>query len=283
MKETWLQNRFPSLYQQGWNLFAKEMGDGKSDCTLYGFIDPAHEKKNLLLLHGLGTSWNSWVNSVEKFTDTYNVYIFDMPWNCAQPCPFLTLEELVDWTLAMLKKAGISTPIVMTHSYAGIVMLNALGKMETGFIDKLAICSLSWMCGGSEENIVHLLNTFLDNIFELVYSSILAGIRPETEPDTIRYMCERVMATLDRQTLRDYLNIGHQDALPFPAKLDIPLVLIAGEDDFLAPKEDSIAVNQKIKGSQYICIPKAKHFPMVEAKEAFYEVVRRFCKEQSIS
>jgi pimeloyl-ACP methyl ester carboxylesterase len=123
----------------------------------------------------------------------------------------------------------------------------------------------------------------VNNFNELIYSSLMSGIRPGTDPDIINHMCKRVSETLDQNIIRDYFDIGHQEAQLFPEKVDIPILLIAGEDDFLAPKEDSIYINQKIKGSQYICIPKSKHFPMAEAKEAFYEIIHRFCKEQSIS
>jgi pimeloyl-ACP methyl ester carboxylesterase len=246
---------------------------------LFGFVDPARNRPNMVLLHGLGTSWNTWANSVGEFAGEYNVYILDMPWNCSRPCPFQTLTELAEWTLAVLKIAKIPQPIVMTHSYGGIIILNALATMEAGMIAKLIVCSLGWMCGGSEADKAHLLNMFLTNFYDLVYSSLMAGIRPGTAPDTIRHMCDRVMETLDQQTLRNYFDIGHHDAQAFPEKLPFPTLFIAGEDDFLAPKEDSIRINRELKGSQYVCIPKAKHFPMVEAKEAFYEVVRRFCSE----
>jgi pimeloyl-ACP methyl ester carboxylesterase len=277
LKDTLLQNRFPLLYKYGWDLFSKEIRNGKSSCTLYGFVNLLKNKKNMLLLHGLGTSWNTWANSVEEFSTEYNVYIFDMPWNCSLPCPFLTIEELVEWTISIIKMAKIPNPIVLTHSYGGIIMLNALNKMELGMIDKLAVSSLGWMCGGSEDDKNHLLETFLNNFFDLVHHSILSGIRPGTKPDTIRHMCDRVMEALDQNILRDYFNIGHHEALPFPEKIDIPILFIAGEDDFLAPKEDSILINKKLKGSQYVCIPGAKHFPMVEKKEAFYEIIKSFC------
>jgi pimeloyl-ACP methyl ester carboxylesterase len=278
LRESWLQNRFPALHREGWTLFDNEIGYEKSACTVYGFVNPASNRPNMLLLHGLGTSWNTWANSVTEFADEYNVYILDMPWNCSRPCPFQTLAELTEWTLGVLKIAKIAQPVVMTHSYGGIIMLNALTKLEAGTIAKLIVCSLGWMCGGSERDKGHLLTMFLTHFYDLVYSSLMAGIRPGTAPDTIHHMCNRVMETLDRQILGNYFDIGHQDALPFPEQLHFPILLIAGEDDFLAPKEDSIRINRELKGSQYVCIPKAKHFPMVEAKEAFYEVVRRFSR-----
>jgi proline iminopeptidase len=65
------------------------------------------------------------------------------------------------------------------------------------------------------------------------------------------------------------------------AALDIPTLIIVGEDDFICSPASARFIHGKINDSTLLVIEKAGHFPWLEQPEAFFEGIRSFLKTNS--
>jgi pimeloyl-ACP methyl ester carboxylesterase len=68
------------------------------------------------------------------------------------------------------------------------------------------------------------------------------------------------------------------DTTPFLEKINLPVLIMAGEDDKLTPPELSKAMHSKIKNSQLQIIPDAGHMSNIENSNEFNKYLLNFLK-----
>jgi pimeloyl-ACP methyl ester carboxylesterase len=59
-------------------------------------------------------------------------------------------------------------------------------------------------------------------------------------------------------------------------ELEIPVLVITGDDDRVVPTEDSIRLAQEIPGAELVVIPSCGHLPHEECPQAFLQAVEGF-------
>ncbi|CFJ38550.1 Putative hydrolase%2C alpha/beta fold [Mycobacterium tuberculosis] len=75
-------------------------------------------------------------------------------------------------------------------------------------------------------------------------------------------------------------SLFHADQTPLLASIQVPTLLICGEDDGVTPVPESEIVHQGIKGSTLKLIPRAGHLCYMEQPEQFNALVRSFVEER---
>jgi pimeloyl-ACP methyl ester carboxylesterase len=89
----------------------------------------------------------------------------------------------------------------------------------------------------------------------------LVGIMSEFHPDGVRAM----LHALAEADLRDVLP-----------RIDVPTLLLYGEEDQRSPRTVAEEMHSRIPGSTLVLIPKVGHQSNVEAAERFNAEVRHF-------
>ncbi len=77
----------------------------------------------------------------------------------------------------------------------------------------------------------------------------------------------------------DFLACDRFDVMNEVEKIDLPALILCGEDDQLTPVKYSQFLNNRIKSSKLEVLPSAGHMVMMEAPQAFNEKVREFILE----
>jgi len=80
---------------------------------------------------------------------------------------------------------------------------------------------------------------------------IMAAARPEGVAAALRGLAER------------------PDSRPVLAKIDVPTLIVVGEEDVITPPALAEAMHAGIKGSRLAVIPGAGHLPNLETPDAF--------------
>lgn len=278
-----LQGKSPQFLLRRGDLIAKQIISGNISCNLFSCANPLKGKKNLVLIHGLGNAWSFWMNNIADFSELFNVYIYDMPWNCNQPCPFETFEQVSDWVFEVFKKANIMEPILLAHSYGAAVALSMALKANSAFFSKQILCSILWMPEDLVEQRIQRLKAFLPKYKDFVYAGVLASVRPNTQSDIVLRIYEKALEVMDHKTVIQYLNLLCERGESFFYRVDTPTLFITGAADDIVPIGDSVWLSKQLRNSWHFSIPESKHFPMVEAKEDFHETVQKFCSGQAFA
>jgi pimeloyl-ACP methyl ester carboxylesterase len=77
----------------------------------------------------------------------------------------------------------------------------------------------------------------------------------------------------------DFSACDKFDAMKEVEKIDLPALIVCGEDDALTPVLYSQFLHSRIKGSKLEVLPNAGHMVMMESAQAFNEKVRKFIEE----
>lgn len=63
------------------------------------------------------------------------------------------------------------------------------------------------------------------------------------------------------------------DSVPTLSKIDVPVLLVCGDQDPISPPQEMEGLAREIKGSTFVKIESAAHLSNVEQPEAFNEAV----------
>jgi pimeloyl-ACP methyl ester carboxylesterase len=66
-------------------------------------------------------------------------------------------------------------------------------------------------------------------------------------------------------------------------ELDLPVLVVTGEDDQVVPTEESVQAAEDIPGAQLAVFPDCGHVPNEECPEAFLDAVEPFLARVGVS
>ena len=78
--------------------------------------------------------------------------------------------------------------------------------------------------------------------------------------------------------MKTFAEADLRDVLP---RIDVPTLLLCGEDDVRAPRPVWKALHSGIRGSKLVLIPDVGHVIDIEAPERFNAEVKEFLRAQS--
>jgi len=251
----------------------------------------------LILLHGFGASLFSWREVIDPLAENQLVIAYDrpafglterpMPPFPGGESPYSTRAQ-AELALSLMDELGLDEAVLVGNSAGGtIAMLAALEHPER--VAALILVSPAVYAGGGTPGFVRPLlglpqvrrlgPLFARNIrdwgLDLVYTAFHdpSLITPDlvdgyTQPlqvdDWDRALWELVLAS-ERPDLAARLG-----------ELDLPVLIITGDDDRVVPTADSIRLADEIPGSELVVLPACGHVPQEECPQAFLDAVVAF-------
>jgi pimeloyl-ACP methyl ester carboxylesterase len=260
------------------------------------YLQTGSEGLPLVLFHGAGESALDWSWVLPKLGEKYRVYAPDFPGNgeSAKPIRDYSVQFLTQFATDFLDAVGIDRAVIAGNSLGGLIALQlALSQPE-----RIAGLVLIDSSGLGE-----WVNPLLSSLTLPVYGEIaVVGCRTPVgavlrsrsraalqfaHPDQIpvEWYAEQehlsqtfgfLEATLS--SLRAQLNpVGQRvlmvDALP---ELEMPTLLIWGEDDLIFPKSQAEAAVKHLQQGHLRVIPDCGHIPHLEQPNHFVTAIDEF-------
>jgi pimeloyl-ACP methyl ester carboxylesterase len=99
-------------------------------------------------------------------------------------------------------------------------------------------------------------------------------VTPVCDPD-VRSQVERWMRATGKAGAVGALRalLDRPDSVPTLSKIDVPVLLVCGDQDPISPPQEMEGLAREIKGSTFVKIESAAHLSNVEQPEAFNEAV----------
>lgn len=225
----------------------------------------------VVFLHGAGGNHLSWWRQVAAFADSHRCLVPDqrMYGFSADAPDGPGVEAFADDLAALLDHLGLSRVALVAQSMGGWtaagftaeqpdrVAALVLADTPAGIVD---IDPAETEDGDSEEGELDLSLAYSDALadeLQFLYQSI---------SDLNVHAPEGVVA--DLATLR-------VDPAPIVAS-DVPVLVLAGEDDALTPVPLVREVHERLDGSTFVTVPDAGHSVYFERPEAFNALVAEF-------
>lgn len=260
------------------------------------YFQSGSEGLPLVLFHGTGESALDWSWVLPKLGENYRVYAPDFPGagESAKPIRDYTVDFFTQFAADFLNAIGIDRAIIAGNSLGGLVALKialsrpeqtaglvmidstGLGEAVSPFLSSLTIPALG-------ELAVAGCTTPIGAVMRSRSRAALQFAHPENIPKEWYAEQEHLSQTFGflqatLSSLRSQLNpIGQRtvmvDALP---KLQMPTLLMWGENDLIFPKSQAEAAVQHLQQGYLKVIPDCGHIPHLEKPDRFVTALNEF-------
>lgn len=253
-----------------------------------------------ILLHGFGTSLFSWHEVMETLSGYGRVIAFDRPgfgltarpmsgeWTGENP---YSPEAQVDLVLSLMDSLDVEQAIFVGNSAGGTVSVNvALNDPER--VQALILVDAAIYNGGGSPA---WARPFLDTPQMRHLGPLIARQLVARGPDLIDLAWHdpsRITPEILEGYRKPYLvnnwdrALWEMTAASHPLdlagrldELQMPVLVITGDDDRIVPTADSLRLAEDIPGAQLAVIPESGHLPQEERPGLFMDEVEMFLAE----
>ena len=240
----------------------------------------------LMLVHGfVGDARSTWSHQLDELSDEFTVVAWDNPGagRSSPPPDRFRLPDYADCLAGFLRALGLDRPHLVGLSFGGGVLLE-LFRRHPSIPRTLVLASAyaGWAGSLDPDEVDERLRQCL-RLADLPPEQFTAGLLPsmfsESAPAEVvaRYGASVGAVSPDgfRVMSRASAEADLRDVL---ADVDVPVLLLYGDQDVRAPMKVAEALHSSIPGSRLVVMPGVGHVSCVESPERFSAEVRHFLR-----
>ena len=232
----------------------------------------------LVLIHGLGSSLETWKDNIDYLSKYFRVYAFDMiGFGLAdKPNVEYRLDLFSNFLRDFLNALKLESVNLVGNSLGGLIALWFSIKNDKK-VKKLILESASGLESGAKEKIKKFMGNWwtLDNLIKF-YSFIY--YRPKINYDVLKSRFSAMNSEEAKHAYISTLNMK-KDWKNLPnilKKFKKKTLIIWGENDNLIPVKYAYEFHRLIKNSKLVILPKTGHVPHSENPDKFNKTVVNF-------
>jgi pimeloyl-ACP methyl ester carboxylesterase len=252
----------------------------------------------ILFVHGLGASWQSWLEQMPEFAASHRVVAMDLPGfgYSESPSEDISIEYYARWTAEFMDVLGIESAAVVGNSMGGFVSAELAIKSPER-VQRLVFVSAAifWQNRRRAQPLVQLarmsdavvaraLVRATDDIAtrrRLRYAALAsAGFRyPQYVSDELAHEMVRSARRTDGflPALEALAGYDLEEELP---KISCPTLIVWGANDQLVSVKDAERLEDLIPDSRREVFARTGHVAMLERPERFNRLLRDFLAEE---
>ncbi len=234
----------------------------------------------ILFIHGFGAGSHYWRALEEHFAGSYNTVALDLKgfgYSAKPKDGNYRVSDQADLVKAFIEEKNLSKVILVGHSMGGAVALLTKFTLKPDLVKGLILIDNA-SYGQKLPDFIHLLKTPVLNTLgpalvpdRLVVKQMLKKVfyddRHITE-EMIRqyttYLKTPGAYQALRETAKHIIPDNIDDIIDQTVNLDIPVLIIWGENDQVLALSSGQRLHQDIKDSEFVIIPDAGHDPHEE-------------------
>jgi pimeloyl-ACP methyl ester carboxylesterase len=253
--------------------------DGKQISYWTGRKGILEGRETILFIHGAGGGQYTWSYQKGFFEKEFNPIVIELPGHGESGGE--GEEEIVTYAeqvYAFLQAVGVRKIFSAGHSMGGaIVQTLALTHPEV-------IKGIILVGTGAKLKVLPLILDGVKADFEETVRKITQFSHSRKTP---LMFIERGIADMlqcrPEVLYGDFAACDRFDIMKGVEKIDLPTLILCGEDDELTPVKYSQFLHSRIKGSKLEVLPNAGHMVMMEAPQAFNEKIAEFVSNPTSS
>src|SRR5208337_2025387 len=239
--------------------------------------------RDVVLLHPFPLHHHFWDGVLDQIATRYRVFLPDLRAHGdseAGDGP-VTMQKLADDLDRLCREFDIARAIFVGVSVGGYALFEFMRRYR----ERVAALVLANTRAGAETpegraarlQIAEKVEregtaAFIEDLLQKLLSKTTLANRPDIV-DAARVMAQKMSPSGIAQVQRGMAD--RVDSIPTLATINIPTLVIAGEDDSVPLRELEL-MHQRIAGSQYRVIPRAGHYAAMEQPAEFGRLLRTF-------
>ena len=252
----------------------------------------------LVFLHGLGASWQSWLENIPEFARDHRVVAMDLPGfgYSELPAEDISIEYYASWSFRLLDELGIDASALVGNSMGGFVAAEmAIRRPER--VQRLAVVSAAvfWQTYRRAQPLVQLARLSDAMVAgALIRVTDDVATRPRLRSWALATAGFRYPHLIDRELAHEMVRSARRTDGFLPAlealadfpleqelpKIACPALIVWGAHDTLVPVKDARRMEELIPDSRRVVFERTGHVAMLERPERFNRLLREFLAEQ---
>lgn len=220
----------------------------------------------LVFIHGAGCTGEVFAGQLAHFSDATAP---NLPGHLCAGAPS-SISQFADAVEAFAADRHLESAVVCGHSMGGAIAL------------ELALRNPAWLAGavllggGARMRVAPAFLEGFQSDFEATARTLAQYFFADATPERVDAAVEMMQRVGQPQTLRDFQACDAFDVLERVHMITVPVLVLTGEADKLAPAKHAAALADRVPGAQARIVPNAGHFVMIERPTETNEHIAAF-------
>lgn len=243
----------------------------------------AGEGPPLILLHGAAADGRVWRPQLAGLARELTVIAWDEPGAgaSADPGPDFGVADHADCLAGLILALGFEAAHIGGLSWGGVVAQELL-RRHPGRVSSLILADTyaGWKGSLPARECAARLALALEQSSapDAEFKAELPGLFSPSTPAGVVAELDSIMADARPQTVRrDAIAIAACDQRDLLPQIEVPTLLVWGEEDARSPVSVAERFREAIPGARLVLIPDAGHVSNLEQPTRFNQAVREFC------
>lgn len=241
--------------------------------------------ESLLLVHGFPLDHRMWNRQIEDLSKDFDVIAPDLRgFGASGPAQGqLTMDRFADDLASLLDAIGLPGPV----TFCGLSMGGYIGwqfwERHPGRVSRLILCDTRAAADSAsaaqarEETAQRALREGIGFLADGMVGKLLSAKTLENQPDLVTET-QRAILSCDPTSVAAALRgmSERSDMTPRLAEIQVPTLLLCGEDDAITPVEEMRALSAALPNATFSEVPGAGHLAPLENPAASNLAMREF-------
>ncbi|MBS4035256.1 MAG: alpha/beta hydrolase [Ignavibacterium sp.] len=251
---------------------------------LFVYAAGNENNKSIIFVHGFPYDHTMWKTQIEEFSKNYYCIAYDIRGLGQSPAGNgqFTMESFIDDLETIINELKLDKPILCGLSMGGYISLRALERMPEKFSAAI-LCDTKAEADNNEGKLKRAvgikrindegLAPFAKDFIKNCFGDYFKQNKKEELEDIIE-----ASSKFDPVGVKGSLlaMLGRTDTTANLEKINIPTLLICGEEDKLTPPAVMKEMQKKINNAEYVEINKAGHMTPIENPEEVNQAIKNF-------
>ena len=237
-----------------------------------GRRDLLEGREVVLFIHGAGGGEYTWNYQKGFFEKQFNPIIIELPGHGKSGGDGeQEIGKYAEHVHAFLKVMGLSKVTLVGHSMGGAIV-QTLALIHPEVVNKIVLVGT-----GARLKVFPMILDGIQNSFkETVRKITQFAYSRKVSSDLIERAISDLMQCRPEVLYGDFLACDRFDIMNEVEKIDLPTLVLCGDEDELTPVKYSQFLHRQIKHSKIEILSNAGHMVMMESSQAFDEKIGEF-------
>jgi len=241
-----------------------------------GRRDLLEGREVVLFIHGAGGGEYTWSYQKGFFEKQFNPIIIELPGHGKSGGDGeQEIEKYAEHVHAFLKVMGLSKVTLVGHSMGGAIV-QTLALTHPEVINKIVLVGT----GAKLRVFPMILDGIKNNFKETVRKITQFAYSRKVSSDLIERGISDLMQCRPEVLYGDFLACDRFDIMNEVEKIDLPTLVLCGDEDELTTVKYSQFLHSRIKHSKLEILSNAGHMVMMESSQAFDEKIGEFIGDE---
>ena len=226
---------------------------------------------SILLLHGWGSNQKVFNILVNHLKVNHQVITLDLPGfgESSEPSTSWNVSDYSNFVMDFINELKINELTLMGHSFGGRIIIKLMSTNKKFIVNKIVLFDSAGIKKESKAS-------FKTKVFKKISKVIKNENIKNKIKSKIGSPDYKAASPLMREVL---VKVVNEDLTPLLKNIDVPTLLIWGENDLDTPYSDAIKMNELISNSGIVKVENAGHYSFLDNPILVNKVLDSFLKE----